>query len=92
MVHPQCRGYIHRNVFYSTLYKNHSSDLRTQLQIPSGPQSCAHSCRPLRTQLQIFLITQKPSTHIAAEVVHAHSWDLTFLTKLALASHQIILL
>ena len=32
-----------------------------------------------------------PSAHIDAEVVHTHSWDLTFLTKLALASHQIIL-
>ena len=44
-----------------------------------------------RTQLQIFLITQKPFAHIAAEVVHAHSCDLTFLTKIALASHQFIL-
>ena len=52
VVHPQFRGYIQRTVFYSTLYKNHSSDLRTQLQIPSIPQDvhlaadlCAHSCR-----------------------------------------------
>ena len=73
VVQPQCRGYVHRTVFYSTFYKNHSSDLRTQLQIPSSPQSRAHSCRPLCTQLQISLITQKPSVHIAAEVVHAHS-------------------
>ena len=29
MVHPQFRGYVHITVFYSTLYKNHSSDLRT---------------------------------------------------------------
>ena len=26
-----------------------------------------------------FLNNPKPSAHIAAEVVHAHSWDLTFL-------------
>ena len=73
VVHPQFRGYVHRTVFYSTLYKNHSSDLRTQLQIPSSPQSHAHSCRPLRTQLQISFITQNPlrtqlqrsSTHTA---------------------------
>ena len=91
MVHPHFRGYVHRTVFYSTLYKNHSSDLRTQLQITSSPQSCALSCRSLRTQLQIFLITQKPSVHTAAKVIHAHSWDLTFRTKQALASHQFIL-
>ena len=83
VVHPQCRGYVHRTVFYSTLYKNHSSDLRTQLEIPSSPQSCALSCRSLCTQLQILLITQKPYAHTAAEVIHAHSWDLTFVTKQA---------
>ena len=33
----------------------------------------------------------KPSAHTATEVVHAHNWDLTFLTKLALSSHHIIL-
>ena len=70
MVHPQCRGYVHRTVFYSTLYKNHSSHLHTQLQIPSSPQSCAHSCRPLRTQLQIFFITPKPSTHLAVDFLY----------------------
>ena len=49
VVHPQFKGYVHRTVFYSTLYKNHSSDLHTQLQISSSPQSRAHNCRPLRT-------------------------------------------
>ena len=51
VVHPQFRGYVHRTVFYSTLYKNHGSDMRNQLQIPSIPQAahlaadlCAHSC------------------------------------------------
>ena len=75
VVHPQCRGYVHRTVFYSTFYKNHNSDLHTQLQISSSPQSRAHSCKPLCTQLQISLITQKPCAHTAAEVIHAHSWD-----------------
>ena len=37
-----------------------------------------------------FLNHPKPSAHTAAEVVHAHSWDLTFLQQ-ALASHQFIL-
>ena len=91
VVHPQCRDYVHRTTFYSTFYKNHSSDLRTQLSIPSIPQSCALSCRSLRTHLQIFFITPKPSTHTAAEVVHAHSWDLTFSYKIALASHLLFL-
>ena len=35
VVHPQCRGYVHRTLFYSTFLQNHNSDLRTQLQIPS---------------------------------------------------------
>ena len=33
----------------------------------------------------------KPFAHTAAKVIHAHSWDLTLLTKQALASHQFIL-
>ena len=52
----------------------------------------------LLTKLQISAHTtadilnhEKPSVHTAAEVVHAHSWDLTFLTKQALALHQFIL-
>ena len=84
VVHPQCRGYIHRTVFYSTFYKNHSSDLRTQLQIPSVLKAahtaaglCAHSCR--------FPYHPKPFVHTAAEVVHAHSWDLTFSYKISLS-------
>ena len=51
VVHPQFRGYVHRTVFYSILYKNHSSDLRTQLQILQVLKAthtvaglCAHSC------------------------------------------------
>ena len=64
---------------------------------------CALSCRSfqsskLRTQLQASAHTAadllnhpKPSAHTATEVVHAHSWDLTFLTKQALASHYFIL-
>ena len=59
---------------------------------------CALSCRSLqsskpRTQQQAsahsavdFLITYKPSAHTAAEVVHALSWDLSFTSKIALAS------
>ena len=39
-----------------------------------------------------FLNHPKPSAHIAAEVVHAHSWDLTFSYKIALASHQFLLI
>ena len=69
-----------------------------QLSIKTTVLICALSCRSLqssnpRTQLQAsvhtaayFLITQKPSAHTAAEVVHAHSWDLTFSYKIALAS------
>ena len=58
---------------------------------------CALNCRSLqflklRTKLQIFVHTAadllnhpKPSAHTTAEVGHAHSWDLTFLTKTSLS-------
>ena len=51
---------------------------------------CALSYRSLQvlklcTQLESFFITQKPSAHTAAEVVHAHSWDLTFSYKNSLS-------
>ena len=82
VVHPQCRGYVHKLRF---------------IPLSSKPQFiCAHSCRfllpfdsrahssrLLRTQLQIFLSSlQNPSAHTAAEVVHAHSWDLSFPYKI----------
>ena len=83
VVHPQCRGYVHRTAFYSTFYKNHSSDLRTQLQILQVLKA-AHTAADL-------LNHQKPSAHTATEVVHTHSWDLTFSYKIALALHQFLL-
>ena len=75
VVHPQCRGYVHKLCFIQFATKP-QFDLRTQLQIPLVLNSRAHSSRPLCTQLQIFLnLLTKPSAHTAAEVVHAHSWD-----------------
>ena len=100
VVHPQCRGYVHKLCFIQLSTKP-QFDLCTQLQIPSVLNSRAHSSRPLCTQLQIFsqssyktlcahscryflnLLT-KPSAHTAAEVVHAHIWDLTFSYKISL--------
>ena len=83
VVHPQCRGYVHRTVFIQLFTK-------TTVLI------CALSCRSLQVLKAThtaadFLNHPKPSAHIAAEVVHAHIWDLTFLTKQSLASHQFIL-
>ena len=45
---------------------------------------CALSCKSLQVlkaahTAENSLYHPKPSAHIAAEVVHAHSWDLTFL-------------
>ena len=47
---------------------------------------CALSCRSIQflkaTHIAVVLsYHQKPSVHTAAEFIHAHSWDLTFLTK-----------
>ena len=47
VVHPQCRGYVHRTVFIFNSLQNHNSDLRTQLQIFSITQK-------LRTKVQII--------------------------------------
>ena len=91
MVHPQCRGYVHKLCFIQLATKP-QFDLRTQLQIPSVLNNRAHSSRPLRTQLQIFLsLLTKPFAHTAAEVVHAHSWDLTFPYKTCLSFALIFL-
>ena len=48
VVHPQCRGYVHKLRFIQLSTKP-QFDLRTQLQIPSILNSRAHSSRPLRT-------------------------------------------
>ena len=63
VVHPQCRGYVHRTVFYSIFLQKPqfwSAHLATD---PFSPQSRAHSCRPLRTQLQIFLSSKTLCAH-----------------------------
>ena len=51
---------------------------------------CTLSCRSLLVLKAMhiaadFLYHPKPSVHIAAEVVHAHSWDLTFSYKNSLS-------
>ena len=84
MVHPQCRGYVHKTMFIFNFLQTHSSDLHTQLQIFSTTQICALSCRT-------FL--PKPSAHSAGEVVHTLSWDLTLTPKIDLsffAPHYVI--
>ena len=45
----------------------------------------------MHTAADLLNLLQKPSAHTAAEVIHAHSWDLTFSYKIALASHQFFL-
>ena len=79
VVHPQCRGYVHKLCSIQLATKP-QFDLRTQLQIPSV-------LKKPRTQLQVFPQSslQKSSVHTAAEVVHAHSWDLTFPYKINLS-------
>src|SRR5713226_7230758 len=76
VVHPQCRGYVHKLRFIPLSSKpQFICALSCRFHLPFV--SRAHSSRLLRTQLQTFLtFLQKPSVHTAAEVVHAHSWDL----------------
>ena len=88
MVQPQCRGYVHRTAFYSTLYKIivlicalSCRSLHVLKAVHTAASLYAHSCRSSNH-------LQKPSAHTTAEVVHAHSWDLTFSYKIALASHH----
>ena len=67
-----------------------------QLSTKTTVLICALSCRSLQVLKAThtaadFLNHPKPSAHTTTEVVHAHSWDLTFSYKIALASHQFIL-
>ena len=68
MVHPQCRGYIHRTVLLFNFLQNNSSDLQTQPQIrPSSltthsvtvpllqTLNCALSCSSFLTTLSCAL-------------------------------------
>ena len=75
MVHPQCRGYIHKLCSIQLATKP-QFDLRTQLQIPSilkNPRTQQQAPVHIATGLSSIFFTQKPSAHTAAEVVHAHS-------------------
>ena len=105
VVHPQCRGYLHRTTVIFNLLQTHSSDLRTQLQISSAILSCAlscstflptpfaHSAAEVIHALNWDLTLTKPSVHSAAKVIRALSWDLTLNPKQDLASsHQIIII
>ena len=82
MVHPQCRGYVHKTALLFHFLQNNSFDLRTQQQI-------RHSSLTAHSVAVPFLT--KPSAHIAAEVVHAHNWDLTFPYKTRLSFTLIFL-
>ena len=71
VVHPQCRGYVHRTVFYSTCYK-------TTVLI------CAHSCRSLQslksahTAAGLCAHSCRSFLNILTKTLYTHSWDLTF--------------
>ena len=81
MVHPQCRGYVHKLRFIPLSSKPQlicalsCRSLQSLTAAHTAAGFCAHSCR------SFFLFLQKPSAHTAAEVVHAHSWDLSFPYK-----------
>ena len=67
-----------------------------QLSTKTTVLICTLSCRSLQV-LKVahtaadFLISQKPSAHTAAEVVHAQSWDLTFPYQINLSFALIFL-
>ena len=78
VVHPQCRGYVHRTVFYSTCYKItvlicalSCRSFQVLKAAHTAVGLCAHICRSSNLFTNSY-------AHTAAEVVHAHSWDLTF--------------
>ena len=87
VVHPQCRGYVHKLCSIQLATKT-QFDLHTQLQILSVlKKSRTQQQAPAHTAAGFFLTIffTKPSAHTAAEVVHAHSWDLTFPYKINLS-------
>ena len=78
VVHPQCRGYVHRIVLYSTslqvtvlICALSCRSFQVLKAAHTAAGLCTHSCRYPN------LFTNS-SIHTAAEVIHAHSWDLTF--------------
>ena len=95
MVHPQCRGYVHKTALLFHFLQNNSSDLRTQQQIRPSSLTVHSATVPFLQSLTAHSAAvpflEKPSVHTAAEVIHTHSWDLTLSYKIALASHQFIL-
>ena len=54
VVHPQCRGYVHRTVFIFNSLQQHSYDLCTELQISAHLAADLLNNPKLRTQLQIL--------------------------------------
>ena len=72
VVHPQCRGYVHKLCSIQLAIKP-QFDLRTQLHILSV-------LKKLRTQLQVF------PYNLLYKTLYAHSWDLTFPYKINLTS------
>ena len=57
VVHPQCRGYVHRTAFIFNTLQTHSYDMCTQLQIFSTTQSCALSYRTFLLKPYKYLCT-----------------------------------
>ena len=97
MVHPQCRGYIHRTAFiFNSLQTTQFWSAHSAADLLNNPKLCsnrtfllkpsAHSTAEVVHALSWDLtLTPKPSAHSAAEVVHAHSWDLTLNPKIGLS-------
>ena len=85
VVHPQCRGYVHKLCFIQLATKPQlicalsCRSLQSLIAAHTAAGLYAHSCRSF-----LNLLT-KPSAHKAVEVIHAHSWDLTFPYKINLS-------
>ena len=75
VVHPQCRGYIHKTAFYSTYYK-------------IIVLICALSCRSLRSLKP--RTQQQASAHTAADLPFPHKTPLCTQLGLNLLTKTLI--
>ena len=91
VVHPQCRGYVHKTLFYSTCYKTtvlicalSCRSLQSLKATHTVAGLCAHSCRSFLNLLTKTLCTHscrgRPRTQLGLDPFLQHSLSFAFLS------------
>ena len=72
--------------FIQLFYKSQFSSAHSTVDPFNSLKPCTQLQASVHIATDLLITIQKPSAHTAAEVVHTHSWDLTFPYKIALVS------